>query len=173
MECNRRARFSSKTLLRVAFQQNNAFEQFETTAITLMSWPSRRLIHTALGRYNLFFGNWPRRRRSRVIVGAHFAVDCACGGAYLVGCWGVVQSVGHLTVNEDGGGSNPPAPANFPSKNRIMVLVLSSEDLHRVNSRPDVCATGRDARRKRAQYRTRGIAGTVIMHCDYLLPSHS
>src|SRR5215469_3430522 len=27
--------------------------------------------------------------------------------------WGVVQSVGHLTVNEDGGGSNPPAPANF------------------------------------------------------------
>src|SRR5208282_1729731 len=36
-----------------------------------------------------------------------------CGGAYLFGCWGVVQSVGHLTVNEDGGGSNPPAPANF------------------------------------------------------------
>ena len=27
--------------------------------------------------------------------------------------WGVVQPVGHLTVNEDGGGSNPPAPANF------------------------------------------------------------
>src|SRR5580700_5161454 len=26
--------------------------------------------------------------------------------------WGVVQSVGHLTVNEDGGGSSPPAPAN-------------------------------------------------------------
>jgi hypothetical protein len=43
-------------------------------------------------------------------------VDCVCGGAYLVGCWGVVQSVGHLTVNEDGGGSNPPAPANFPSR---------------------------------------------------------
>jgi hypothetical protein len=30
--------------------------------------------------------------------------------------WGVVQSVGHLTVNEDGGGSNPPAPANFSRK---------------------------------------------------------
>ena len=32
--------------------------------------------------------------------------------------WGVVQSVGHLTVNEDGGGSNPPAPANFFEKNK-------------------------------------------------------
>src|SRR4249920_3354008 len=29
--------------------------------------------------------------------------------------WGVVQLVGHLTVNEDGEGSNPSAPANFPS----------------------------------------------------------
>ena len=28
--------------------------------------------------------------------------------------WGVVQSVGHLTVNEDGGGSSPPAPAKPP-----------------------------------------------------------
>src|SRR5215468_10667792 len=45
------------------------------------------------------------------------------GGAYLrsvspkpsgvAARWGVVQPVGHLTVNEDGGGSNPPAPANF------------------------------------------------------------
>ena len=32
-------------------------------------------------------------------------------------CWGVVQLVGHLTVNEDGEGSNPSAPANFPSRN--------------------------------------------------------
>ena len=47
-----------------------------------------------------------------------------CGGAYslLRGSrppgsaarrWGVVQLVGHLTVNEDGEGSNPSAPANF------------------------------------------------------------
>ena len=28
--------------------------------------------------------------------------------------WGVVQPVGHLTVNEDGEGSNPSAPANLP-----------------------------------------------------------
>ena len=27
--------------------------------------------------------------------------------------WGVVQSVGHLTVNEDGVGSSPTAPANL------------------------------------------------------------
>jgi hypothetical protein len=26
--------------------------------------------------------------------------------------WGVVQLVGRCTVNADGGGSNPPAPAN-------------------------------------------------------------
>ena len=30
--------------------------------------------------------------------------------------WGVVQPVGHLTVNEDGEGSNPSAPANFSIK---------------------------------------------------------
>ena len=28
--------------------------------------------------------------------------------------WGVVQLVGHLTVNEDGEGSNPSAPAKIP-----------------------------------------------------------
>jgi hypothetical protein len=27
--------------------------------------------------------------------------------------WGVVQLVGHLTVNEDGEGSNPSAPAKI------------------------------------------------------------
>src|SRR6266481_1987985 len=31
--------------------------------------------------------------------------------------WGVVQLVGHLTVNEDGEGSNPSAPANFSHRN--------------------------------------------------------
>jgi hypothetical protein len=49
-----------------------------------------------------------------------------CGGAYLVTCgqglagepcWGVVQLVGHHTVNVDGEGSNPSAPANFPLQN--------------------------------------------------------
>ena len=31
----------------------------------------------------------------------------------MVRCWGVVQPVGHLTVNEDGEGSNPSAPAKL------------------------------------------------------------
>src|SRR5690242_4247331 len=40
--------------------------------------------------------------------------------------WGVVQSVGHLTVNEDGGGSNPPAPASFSrEKQQSKWLALS------------------------------------------------
>ena len=34
-------------------------------------------------------------------------------GKMLGLAWGVVQSVGHLTVNEDGGGSSPPAPAKL------------------------------------------------------------
>src|SRR5438270_4660720 len=45
-----------------------------------------------------------------------------CGGAYLVCAgrgrpqshWGVVQPVGHHTVNVDGEGSNPSAPATSP-----------------------------------------------------------
>jgi hypothetical protein len=36
--------------------------------------------------------------------------------------WGVVQLVGHLTVNEDGEGSNPSAPANFPLQNPTTAL---------------------------------------------------
>jgi hypothetical protein len=32
----------------------------------------------------------------------------------LTDYWGVVQLVGHLTVNEDGEGSNPSAPARIP-----------------------------------------------------------
>ena len=33
--------------------------------------------------------------------------------------WGVVQLVGHLTVNEDGEGSNPSAPANFSNRQTV------------------------------------------------------
>ena len=39
-----------------------------------------------------------------------------CGGAYPDRRWGVVQLVGHHTVNVDGEGSNPSAPAKNPSK---------------------------------------------------------
>jgi hypothetical protein len=46
----------------------------------------------------------------------------------MVRCWGVVQLVGHLTVNEDGEGSNPSAPAkSFPS----IAMKLASADLRR------------------------------------------
>src|SRR5579859_527563 len=60
-----------------------------------------------------FFGKRSHGRRSRAILEGFSVTARACGGAYPVNCWGVVQSVGHLTVNEDGGGSNPPAPANL------------------------------------------------------------
>ena len=33
--------------------------------------------------------------------------------------WGVVQLVGLCTVNADGGGSNPPAPAKFLQAGRL------------------------------------------------------
>jgi hypothetical protein len=36
--------------------------------------------------------------------------------------WGVVQLVGHLTVNEDGEGSNPSAPANSLLENLIQAM---------------------------------------------------
>ena len=39
--------------------------------------------------------------------------------------WGVVQPVGHLTVNEDGEGSNPSAPANPPETARFIFSVLT------------------------------------------------
>src|SRR6266481_5323890 len=38
--------------------------------------------------------------------------------------WGVVQLVGHLTVNEDGVGSSPTAPANCPNRTATVFLGL-------------------------------------------------
>src|SRR5439155_18724676 len=40
--------------------------------------------------------------------------------------WGVVQLVGHLTVNEDGEGSNPSAPANSPGPSTLGALVFGN-----------------------------------------------
>ena len=108
-----------KKFREVAFPKpNNAFKQFETIATAqLVATDSaaafKLLTHGKARRMQIFFGKSPCRMRSRVILEALFAVDFGYGGAYPVGCWGVVQSVGHLTVNEDGGGSNPPAPAKF------------------------------------------------------------
>jgi hypothetical protein len=118
LECNRLARFSLKQFHKVAFHEaNNAFKPFETIAAALLAVTSHATpLHASDSSGDsadaFFFWKKPCGTRSRVILEALFAVDFACGGAYPVGCWGVVQSVGHLTVNEDGGGSNPPAPAN-------------------------------------------------------------
>ena len=38
--------------------------------------------------------------------------------------WGVVQLVGHLTVNEDGEGSNPSAPAKFSATTLLKTCPL-------------------------------------------------
>jgi hypothetical protein len=61
---------------------------------------SSTLAHTSFGCYSFFSLPLPTR------------------GAYPASTkqfyrWGVVQLVGHLTVNEDGEGSNPSAPAKF------------------------------------------------------------
>src|SRR6516225_11186798 len=65
---------------------------------------------------------------------------CAAGSADRLICvglsrkqvslsWGVVQPVGHLTVNEDGEGSNPSAPANPPETARFIFSVLTKYGL--------------------------------------------
>jgi hypothetical protein len=68
------------------------------------------------------------RHFARVILGEPFVASLAAksirfarpGVSFTLGAsgarsrWGVVQPVGHLTVNEDGEGSNPSAPASFP-----------------------------------------------------------
>jgi hypothetical protein len=45
--------------------------------------------------------------------------------------WGVVQSVGHLTVNEDGVGSSPTAPANSLPQTILDVNRIPREKLER------------------------------------------
>jgi hypothetical protein len=47
--------------------------------------------------------------------------------------WGVVQLVGHLTVNEDGEGSNPSAPAKFLSDGKFWVEILCPESKENIS----------------------------------------
>jgi hypothetical protein len=42
--------------------------------------------------------------------------------------WGVVQLVGHLTVNEDGEGSNPSAPAKFYGSKNIGIVSVGKRN---------------------------------------------
>src|SRR4029077_18290636 len=56
-------------------------------------------------------------------------------------CWGVVQPVGHHTVNVDGEGSNPSAPANLPSvrfKYRFQSQNPDVSQRHGINSKGDI-----------------------------------
>ena len=55
---------------------------------------------------------WYSKEILRVLFSAKMAL-IACFARHAAARWGVVQLVGHLTVNEDGEGSNPSAPANF------------------------------------------------------------
>src|SRR5882757_2419945 len=69
---------------------------------------------------NFLFSSFPLIRR-RAILDKSFAAFLRRSLPYRRSIrppggrarWGVVQLVGHLTVNEDGEGSNPSAPANF------------------------------------------------------------
>src|SRR5213595_38 len=102
-----------------------------TTSQSIRTRPSSRIqMHPRMKKFKFFSlhfcpghlpraGSWYLRESHR---------RSFCGGAYLswvtvlrqakpvakTARWGVVQLVGHLTVNEDGEGSNPSAPANFP-----------------------------------------------------------
>src|SRR5260221_13368463 len=69
---------------------------------------------------NFLFSSFPLIRR-RAILDKSFAAFLRRSLPYRRSIrppggrarWGVVQLVGHLTVNEDGEGSNPSAPAKF------------------------------------------------------------
>src|SRR6266480_225387 len=77
-------------------------------------------IEAQSGTYaNFLFSSFPLIRR-RAILDKSFAAFLRRSLPYRRirppggrARWGVVQLVGHLTVNEDGEGSNPSAPAKF------------------------------------------------------------
>ncbi len=51
-------------------------------------------------------------------------------------CWGVVQLVGHLTVNEDGEGSNPSAPANLSNRRNCCYDMAAASYDRRTGAEP-------------------------------------
>jgi hypothetical protein len=83
--------------------------------------PTPRLIQIYLINYRS--RRWAGRL-PRVILERYFAPVfprrqlqfAAANPLPAIARWGVVQLVGHLTVNEDGEGSNPSAPARFSKK---------------------------------------------------------
>src|SRR5215470_11497369 len=97
----------------------NIFTNF--SKMEFMQWQSRIYARYLLYSFPLI--------RSHAILGGYlcraFAAECTfrmlCSRPSAAGPrWGVVQPVGHLTVNEDGEGSNPSAPANFtPARSSV------------------------------------------------------
>ncbi len=69
------------------------------------------------GAFGLGAGSWYLRGTLRALIAAEPTLMRGSRPAGVVARrWGVVQLVGHLTVNEDGEGSNPSAPAKFSSR---------------------------------------------------------
>ena len=112
-----------------------------------------------------------------------YTLSCAlCGEVYslsdvsesFIARWGVVQPVGHLTVNEDGEGSNPSAPANLSRRESQAIVsrrppltcpVLNMQtrdpaELALIIGNEDQFATDGLRRDQRIQ-RTDGCAGTL------------
>ena len=100
--------------------------QCARTSLSILTYPlSRSLMLERREKLKHFFnafltGHWPRAgswylrgilRRS--FCGEAYSIPRAPAGRDPWHAWGVVQLVGHLTVNEDGEGSNPSAPAKF------------------------------------------------------------
>ena len=67
-----------------------------------------------IARLGLVWAPWYLREILRARFSAKTTPSRAANLLLAIARWGVVQLVGHLTVNEDGEGSNPSAPANSP-----------------------------------------------------------
>ena len=75
--------------------------------------PSEKSSRTGVGRLHF---PWYLREILRTRFFAKVTPSRAASLSPAIARWGVVQLVGHLTVNEDGEGSNPSAPAKKLSR---------------------------------------------------------
>ncbi len=96
---------------------------------------ARRKIPAPFGAFCLCCGT------QRGILIEPFAVSLICGGAYLRDCWGVVQPVGHRTVNADGEGSNPSAPAKISAGSARQGLVVGKPAAFQPRQPPSIDST--------------------------------
>src|SRR6266446_6615702 len=119
---------------RIATPRRNSFNFYFSSWDSFVPFISERAKSRRFGIFDapytatdsMFLVNYRSRRWAgrlpRVILERYFAPVfprrqlqfAAANPLPAIARWGVVQLVGHLTVNEDGEGSNPSAPANFP-----------------------------------------------------------